>query len=165
MKTPLGTEVDLGPGHTVLDGTKLPRERGTAATFFSAHVYCGHGRPFQLLLSSCTDFQNGTVRHLGSACLGLATKIMCCFLSLRKIWFKSILQFRKHTSSNIFTFDGKCLSSVILARFEVNGEKLIPRKWPQRKKPPKHVFWRIKREVMLRGVLWVRSSKEKLERW
>ena len=30
MKAPLGTEVDLGPGHTVLDGSQL-RERGTAA--------------------------------------------------------------------------------------------------------------------------------------
>ena len=29
------------------------RERGTAASLFSAHVYCGHGRPSQLLLSSC----------------------------------------------------------------------------------------------------------------
>ena len=29
------------------------RERGTAAPLFSAHVYCGHGRPSQLLLSSC----------------------------------------------------------------------------------------------------------------
>jgi len=30
-----------------------PRERGTAAPLISAHVYCGHGRPSQLLLSSC----------------------------------------------------------------------------------------------------------------
>jgi len=29
------------------------REKSTAAPLFSAHVYCGHGRPFQLLLSSC----------------------------------------------------------------------------------------------------------------
>ena len=29
------------------------RERGTAAPLFSAHVYCGYGRPSQLLLSSC----------------------------------------------------------------------------------------------------------------
>jgi len=28
-------------------------ERGTAASLFSAHAYCGHGRPSQLLLSSC----------------------------------------------------------------------------------------------------------------
>ena len=30
---PLGTEVDLGPGHVVLDGVPVPplRERGTAA--------------------------------------------------------------------------------------------------------------------------------------
>ena len=29
------------------------RERGTAAPLFSAHIYCGHGRQCQLLLSSC----------------------------------------------------------------------------------------------------------------
>jgi len=51
MKTPC-TEVDLGPGHIVLDGTQLPRKRGTAAPLFSAHVYCGHSRPSQPLLSS-----------------------------------------------------------------------------------------------------------------
>jgi len=53
MKTPLGTEVDLGSGHIVLDGVPALRKRGTAAPLFSAHVYCGHGRPSQLLLSSC----------------------------------------------------------------------------------------------------------------
>jgi len=50
---PLGTEVDLGPGHIVLDGVPAVQERDTAAPLFSAHVYCGHGRPSQLLLSSC----------------------------------------------------------------------------------------------------------------
>ena len=29
MKTPLGMEVDLGPGHVVLDGAPALRERGT----------------------------------------------------------------------------------------------------------------------------------------
>jgi len=55
MKTPLGTEVDLrlGHPHCVRRGPSSPRERGTAATpLFSVHVYCGHGRPSQLLLSS-----------------------------------------------------------------------------------------------------------------
>jgi len=33
MKTPLGAEVDLGPGH-VLDGVPALRERGTAAPSF-----------------------------------------------------------------------------------------------------------------------------------
>ena len=46
-------EVDIGPGHIVLDGVPALHERGTAAPVFSAHVYCGHGRPSQLLLSSC----------------------------------------------------------------------------------------------------------------
>ena len=53
MRTPLGTEVDLGPGHIVLDGVPAPRERGTVTPLFSAHVYCGHGRQSELLLSSC----------------------------------------------------------------------------------------------------------------
>jgi len=39
MKTPLGTEVDLGPGHIVLDGVPALRERGTATLLFSVHVY------------------------------------------------------------------------------------------------------------------------------
>ena len=38
--------------HCVRRRPSSPRERGTAAPLFSAHVYCGHGRPFQLLLSS-----------------------------------------------------------------------------------------------------------------
>jgi len=55
MKTPLGTDVDLGTGHMVLERDSAPaRERGTAAPL-SAHVYCGHHRPPQLLLSSCIN--------------------------------------------------------------------------------------------------------------
>ena len=53
MKTPLGAEVDLGPGHIVLDGDPSPpREMDSSPNLFSAHVYCGHSRPSQLLLSS-----------------------------------------------------------------------------------------------------------------
>ena len=53
MKTPLGTELDLGPGYIVLDRVPALHERVTAAPLFSTHVYCGHGHPSQLLLSSC----------------------------------------------------------------------------------------------------------------
>jgi len=34
MKTPVGTEVDLSPGHTVLDGVPALRETGTTALSF-----------------------------------------------------------------------------------------------------------------------------------
>jgi len=34
MKTPLSTEVDLGPSHIVLDGVPALREKGTAAPSF-----------------------------------------------------------------------------------------------------------------------------------
>jgi len=53
-KMPLGMEVDLGPDDLCSMGTQLPPEKGTASpTQFLTHVYCGHGRPSQLLLSSC----------------------------------------------------------------------------------------------------------------
>jgi len=57
---PLGTEVGMyRQSEKKLLNSNIPalRERGTAATpFFSAHVYCGHGRPSQLLLSFCSNF-------------------------------------------------------------------------------------------------------------
>ena len=34
MKTPLGTEVDLDPGHILLDGVPAVRQRVTAAPSF-----------------------------------------------------------------------------------------------------------------------------------
>ena len=49
-------EVDLGPGHVVLDGVPALRKKGTAPSLFSANVYCGHGRLSQLLLSSSIIF-------------------------------------------------------------------------------------------------------------
>jgi len=46
IKMPLGTEVCLGPGDTVLDGDPSPpAERGTAAPLFSAYVYCAKRSP------------------------------------------------------------------------------------------------------------------------
>jgi len=54
MKTPLGTEIDLGPGHIVLDGVPAPAKGAQQPPpLFSAHAYCGHGHLPQLLLSSC----------------------------------------------------------------------------------------------------------------
>jgi len=67
MKTPLGTEADLGPGHIVLDGVPAPA-KGHSSPLFSAHVYCGHGRPSQLLLSSCFLSQTEPRPELGLIC-------------------------------------------------------------------------------------------------
>jgi len=52
IKMKLGMQVGLGPGHIVLDGDLAPPQKSATAPF-SAHVYCGHGRPLQLLLGSC----------------------------------------------------------------------------------------------------------------
>jgi len=45
MKTLLGTEIDIGPGHIVLDGDTAPPQKWHISPLFSAPVYCGHGRP------------------------------------------------------------------------------------------------------------------------
>jgi len=50
MKTPIGTEVDLGPGHIVLrQGPSFPSAKGAQRP----PLCSTHGRPSQLLLSSC----------------------------------------------------------------------------------------------------------------
>ena len=64
--------------NVVLDGVPALRERDTAAPLFSSHVYCGHGRPSQLLLSSCSlcnlreleayDIHTYSVPDLGLQC-------------------------------------------------------------------------------------------------
>jgi len=75
MKTPLGMEVDLGPGHIVLDWDPAPaRERGTAVPLFSANVCFGHGCPSQLLLSCCLW-----------ASISKFPQVSLCFLQIRKL--------------------------------------------------------------------------------
>jgi len=44
IKMPLGTEVDLGPGDTVLDRDPAPQKGHNPK--FSAHVYCGQTAGF-----------------------------------------------------------------------------------------------------------------------
>ena len=58
MKTPVGTEVDLGPGHCVRRGLSSPVKRAHQPTpVFSA---CCHGCPSELLLSSCSVYRPKT---------------------------------------------------------------------------------------------------------
>ena len=38
---PLGTEVNLGPGHMLLNDDPAPPKRGTAGPQFSVHTCCG----------------------------------------------------------------------------------------------------------------------------
>jgi len=43
------------PCYIVLDGNPAP-PKGAQQPPFSAHIYCGHGRPSQLLLNTCLKF-------------------------------------------------------------------------------------------------------------
>ena len=65
MKTPLGTEVDRGAGRIVLDGFPALRERAQHTPPVLGPCLCGHGRPSQLLLSSCFSMViNRTIEHM-----------------------------------------------------------------------------------------------------
>jgi len=57
IKMALGMEVGLGPGHIVLDGTQLPlRKKEAESPIFDPFLLWPNGRPFQLLLRSCSTF-------------------------------------------------------------------------------------------------------------
>ena len=57
MKIPLSMEVDLSSGYIVSDGDPAPPpQKGHGSlSLLSASVYCGHGRPSQLVLSYCNQ--------------------------------------------------------------------------------------------------------------
>jgi len=41
MQMPLGKEIGLGPGHTVLDGDPVGTKPHSSPSPLSAHAYCG----------------------------------------------------------------------------------------------------------------------------
>jgi len=57
IRMQLGTEVDLGKGHIVLDGAELPpaRKVHSSLPLFGLCLWLSNCRPSQLLLSSCTN--------------------------------------------------------------------------------------------------------------
>ena len=70
MKTPLGTEVDLGPGHIVLDGVPAPARGAQQPPLFGPSLLC-HGRLSELLVSSCRVWNKvpeGSTLIFGDTC-------------------------------------------------------------------------------------------------
>ena len=86
-----GTEVDLGPGHIVLYGVPAPA-KGAQQPPFSAHVYCGHGRLSQLLLSSCTHGRPETVVAWSICGVYSLLASLLCWRSIVASSCKSIVQ-------------------------------------------------------------------------
>jgi len=74
-------ELGLSSGHIVRRGPNYPSPAKGAQhpPVFSAHVYCGHGRPSQLLLSSCTNSRPKTVGPMLSyRCLSVCMSYLSC---------------------------------------------------------------------------------------
>jgi len=74
---PLGTEVDLGLGHIVLDGepaSPSPRKGHSSPLSFSLRLLWPNGRPCQLRLSSCnySRHRGCCTAHRGSWCVLLS---------------------------------------------------------------------------------------------
>ena len=90
MKTPLGTEVDLGPVYIVLDGEwghSFPAQNGAEHPKFSAHLYYGQ-------TAGCTKMPLGT--EVG---LGLRDSLMCRPRYPQKKWHIHPTQFLAHVFS------------------------------------------------------------------
>ena len=80
IKMPLSMEIGLCPSHFVLDWFPAIGERGTAASLFSVHAYCGHGRPsVELFFDHAThrsrQKRNKTLRHLGQDSSALRSEL------------------------------------------------------------------------------------------
>jgi len=60
IKMPLGTEVGIGPGHTVLDGDPAPprKKHSSPSPIFGPCLLGPNSRPSQLVRSSCYNFQH-----------------------------------------------------------------------------------------------------------
>jgi len=63
--------------HCVRRGPSSPAKGAQQLSLFSTHVYCGHGRPSQLLLSSCTFCTRQ--KHLGNYCSKYCNTILSIF--------------------------------------------------------------------------------------
>jgi len=61
-------------GDVALDGDSAPPRKGHSSPLFSAHVYCGHGRPSQLLLSSCP--QSYAIEDIGQQPLSTCIEVV-----------------------------------------------------------------------------------------
>jgi len=134
MNMPLGTERDLSPGHIMLDGDPAPpSERGTAAPLFSAHVYCDHGRPSQLLLSSCT---NSLPETLCCARVKVSPHILALLFDLPSVLRDNSLLITEHfqtetenasigATTNIVRC--RCGVSVFLVKFDAVMQEKCPK--------------------------------------
>ena len=92
IKMPLGTEVGLGPGDVVLDGDPAPPPAKGAQQppLFSVHVYCGHGRPSQLLLSPCLILDAPVLSLERVDELGIANLVWILTITSTNLWWSRL---------------------------------------------------------------------------
>jgi len=80
MKTPLGTEVDLGPDHIVLHGVPAFRKRGTAAPHLFGPCLLCPWSPIsatgELLLQLTDDQTTNLAPQAASICLKITVMLL-----------------------------------------------------------------------------------------
>ena len=97
IRMPLIMEVDLGPGHIVLDGDPASAKRGTAPPpLFGPLLW--QDCPSQQLLSSCCI----TVSHYQHTCRLAWLWGICCGLCLQRSWVITVLMSIRLGTSRCF---------------------------------------------------------------
>jgi len=91
-------EVDLGPGHIVLDGDPPSPKKGTASTQFSAHVHCGQTvRWITMKLRMQLGLSPGDIVLDGDP----ASPLLMVFLELKSHHSRFFFKFCSHNTNTI----------------------------------------------------------------
>jgi len=119
--------------HYVRRGPISPLRKGQQQSLFLVDVYCGHGRPSQLLLSSCT---NGRPEMLCCARVKVSPHILALLFDLPSVLRDNSLSITEHfqtetqNASIRATTDivrRRCGVSVILVKFDAVMQEKCPK--------------------------------------
>ena len=119
--------------HYVRWGSSSPLRNGHSTPRLSAHVYCDHGRPSQLLLSSCT---NGRPETLCCARVKVSPHILALLFDLPSVLCDNSLLITEHfqtetenasigATTNIVRC--RCGVSVFLVKFDAVMQEKCPK--------------------------------------
>ena len=99
--------------HYVRGGPSSPLRNGHSTPRLSAHVYCGHGRPSQLLLSSCT---NGRPETLCCARVKVSPHILALLFDLPSVLCDNSLLITEHFQTETVNASVRATTNIVRRR-------------------------------------------------
>ena len=100
--------------HCVSNGNPSPEWGAAAPLLFSAHFYCGHGRPSQLLLSSCVTLMLLSWCPIYST-LSTRRRLQCTLAMFLTVGHASLLHTQKITSVLFKNYFSSSLNVILFA--------------------------------------------------